>query len=642
MPIFERSYENPVLVPYNDHPWETDGAFNGCAVRGGGKTHLVYRAQSLSMLHDEGEWLSMSTIGHSESLDGVHFKEHRQFIVPEEPWEKFGCEDPRVTKLDGKYYTFYTALGGFPFGPDNIKVGLAISKTLKRVAEKHLITPFNAKAMALFPERIDGKLWTILTADTDRKPSKIAVASFDTEEQMWDETRWKTWYENIDRNVIPLARDDDDQVELGAPPIRTKEGWLVFYSHIDGYGTDRTMFGIEAVLLDLRDPRKIVGRSRIPLLVPEEEYEEYGKVRDIVFPSGAIVRGNTIRLYYGAADTTTCVATGRLDRLLEELTRDPTDYPRFERYAKNPVLSPDPDHEWEAKAVFNPAAIEDEKGTVRLLYRTLSSNDTSYFGYAESRDGFSISERFPDPAYGPRAEFERKKNPGNSGVEDPRITRIGDTCHLFYTAVDAAGPPRVAYSHIPAEDFFARRFDRFSEPVLVSPPEVDDKDACLFPEKIGGKYVLLHRIQPSIDINFRDDLGFAGERDFLTHNPFIFPRRGMWDSAKVGVNTVPIRTKEGWLVLYHGVSETDRNYRIGAVLLDLEHPERVIGRTRHPLFGPEKDYEKEGIVPNVVFPCGAVIRDRNLIIYYGGADKVIGTASTPIRPLLKRLLLDGA
>lgn len=642
MSIFERSFENPILVPYRDYPWEADGAFNGCPVRSGAKIHLLYRAQSLPLLHDEGEWLSISSIGHSESLDGTHFKEHRPFIEPEEHWERFGCEDPRVTRFEGKYYTFYTALGGFPFGPDNIKSAVAVSRNFRSVDERHLVTPFNAKAMSLFPERIGGKIWVILTADTDRKPSKIALASFDSMEQLWDEARWKRWYERIDEHILPLARDEDDQVEIGAPPVRTKEGWLLFYSHIDGYGTDRTMFGIEAVLLDLDDPKHVIGRSRIPLLVPEEEYEEYGKVRDIVFPSGALVRGNTVSLYYGAADTTTCVATGKLDRILEELTRDPEAYPRFERFSGNPVLEPVEEHDWEAKAVFNPAAITDDEGTVRLLYRTLASDDTSYFGYAESRDGFSISERLPDPAYGPRAEFEKKKSGGNSGVEDPRITRIGNTCHLLYTAVDAAGPPRVAYSSIPADDFFARRFERFACPKLVSPPEIDDKDAVLFPEKIGGKYVLLHRIQPSIDINFRDDLDFGGgPRDFLTHNPFIFPRRGMWDSAKVGINTVPLKTKEGWLVFYHGVSKTDHNYRVGAVLLDLEHPDRVIGRTRHPLFEPEEPYEKEGVVPNVVFPCGSVIKGDDLVIYYGGADRVVGVASTPLRPLIKRLLRDG-
>ncbi|MEI7749788.1 MAG: hypothetical protein WCJ25_02190 [Candidatus Moraniibacteriota bacterium] len=640
MPLFERSFENPVLVPQNDLPWEADGAFNGCPVRTGSKTHLIYRAQSLSMLHDDGPWVSMSSIGRAESSDGVHFRKHDRFIVPEEPWERYGCEDPRVTKFGGKYYTFYTALGGFPFGPDNIKVGVAISKGLKRVSEKHLVTPFNAKAMTMFPERIDGKLWALLTADTDQKTAKIGLASFDREEDLWNEEHWSKWYEELDSHALSLKRSDDDHVEIGAPPVKTKRGWLVFYSHIQKYGTDHPIFGIEAFLLALDDPRNIIGRSRTPLLIPEEEYEEYGKIKDIVFPSGALVKGNTVTLFYGAADTTTCIAKGNLTRILDELTAAPDAYPNFERFAENPVMTPIPEHPWESKAVFNPAAVF-ERGKVRILYRASSDDDTSVFGYAESSDGYRISKRLPDPAYVPRADFEQKKHPGNSGLEDPRITRIDDTYHMFYTAVDAEGPPRVAYASIRVKDFLAKRFDRFSFPKLVSPGGIDDKDACLFPEKIDGKFVVLHRIQPSIDINFLDNLDFDGPHATLTHNPFLFPRRGMWDSAKIGINSIPLRTKEGWLVLYHGVSEYDHAYRIGAFLLDLAHPEKIIGRSRHPIFEPREPYEKEGVVSNVVFPCGAIVRASKLIIYYGGADRVIGVASISLKKLLKQLLSDG-
>lgn len=641
MPMFERSFENPVLVPESDLPWEAEGAFNGCAIREKTRTHLLYRAQSLPLLHDDGPWLSMSSIGHAESDDGIHFKNHRPFITPEEKWDRFGCEDPRVTRIGDTYYTFYTALSDFPFGPESIRVGVALSKNFKKVSERHLVTPFNAKAMALFPEKIDGKLWAILTANTDLPPAKIAVASFDTEEDLWNHAKWNRWYEKLDSHALPLQRNDDDHIELGAPPIRTKEGWLVFYSYIQNYRSDHPIFTVEAVLLDAKDPRKILGKSRAPLLVPEEEYEEYGKVRDIVFPSGATIKGNTVSLYYGAADTTTCVAKGDLRKILADITDPPEEYPSFERFRGNPILEPVEANPWESKAVFNPAAIYG-RGKIRLLYRAQGQDDTSIFGYAESKDGFRISKRSPEPAYVPRAPFEHKVNPGNSGVEDPRITRIGGTYHMLYTAVDASGPPRVALASISAEDFLSCRFDRFSFPVLISPPGIDDKDACLFPEKIRGKYVLLHRIQPSIDINLFDGLGFDGESRFLTHRPFIFPRRGMWDSRKIGISSVPIKTAKGWLILYHGVSEYDSHYRVGALLLDLEHPERVIGRSRYPIFQPEKPYELEGIVPNVVFPCGSVVRGNKLFIYYGGADRVIGSASMPLPKLLKQLLKDGA
>lgn len=639
MSFFERSFENPILVPENELPWEADGAFNGTALRAGKKIHLLYRAQSLPHLSEEGHWLSLSSIGHTESEDGIHFRTHRPFITPSEDWDRFGCEDPRITELDGKKYTFYTALSKFPFGPEGIKVGVAISKNFTRVSEKHLVTPFNAKAMALFPETINGKYWAILTADTDipPTPAKIAVASFDTIDDLWNETKWKKWYRTIDKHILPLRRNDTDHVELGAAPIKTTDGWLVFYSYIRNYTSGTPIFSIEAVLLDLGNPKKIIGQTFAPLLVPEEEYELYGKVPNIIFPSGAIVKGDRISLYYGGADTVTCVAHGSLSKLLSELKTKPEHRPKFDRYKGNPVLEPIAGHPWESKAVFNPAALWKDKKTY-LFYRALSVDDTSVFGYAESCDGFTISKRLPDPAYVPRESFEQKINPGNSGCEDARFTEIDGVLHMLYTAVDAANPPRVAYTSITTDDFIARRFDRFKKPILISPPGIDDKDACLFPETINGKYVILHRIQPSIDINTFDDLAFENGR-YLRHNPFIFPRKGMWDNAKVGVSSVPIKTKKGWILLYHGVSQDDGRYRIGVLLLDLKNPEMVLARSRYPLFEPEELYEKEGIVPNVVFPCGSIIRNSTLFIYYGGADKVIGVATMPIEKLFRHLAL---
>lgn len=639
MSFFKRSFENPILVPESDLPWELEGAFNGSALREKGKTRLFYRAQSLPLLHEDGPWLSLSSIGQTESSDGIHFKKHRPFIKPEFLWERFGCEDPRITKCDGKYYIFYTALSEFPFRAEGISVGLALTKNFKQI-EKHHITPFNAKAMTLFPERIDGKLWALLSVNTDQPPSTTAFASFENEEDLWNMEKWSKWYQNLDKHGFDLRRSDDDHIEIGAPPIKTKDGWLLLYSYIQKYYSSDPIFTVEAILLDLENPRKIIARTENPLLVPEEEYEYYGKVKNIVFPTGLVKRGDTLFLYYGAADTTTCVATGSLKKLLSQMRMTKKDQPLFTRYRKNPVLEPIPSHSWEAKGVLNPAAIESD-GKVRILYRATAEDDTSVFGYAESRNGFRISKRSPEPVYVPRVSFEQKQAPGNSGCEDPRLTRFGDTYYMLYTAVDAVSPPRVALSTISVTDFSAGRFENFSLPILLSPPNIDDKDACLFPEKIVGKYVILHRIQPAIDINFFENLDFDGETKFLTHQPFIFPRRGMWDSRKIGINTAPIKTKKGWLVLYHGVSEYDGKYRIGALLLDLEHPEKVIGRSRLPIFSPEEDYERIGVVPNVVFPCGSIVREKKLIIYYGGADRVIGVASISLPKLLRSLLVDG-
>src|ERR1700690_702017 len=164
MYVIRRSSHNPLIAPVADKQWESRGTFNPSPVQKGKITHLLYRALGRpdALMTPAG----ISTIGKALSIDGKHFQNRRQFIVPTEEWEKFGCEDPRVTFFEGQYVIFYTALGGMPFGPGNIKVACALSKDLETVQEKHLVTPFNAKAMALFPERINGKITVILTAHT--------------------------------------------------------------------------------------------------------------------------------------------------------------------------------------------------------------------------------------------------------------------------------------------------------------------------------------------------------------------------------------------------------------------------------------------------------------------------------------------
>src|SRR5258708_26413886 len=162
MVTLKRHPQNPILEPIKEHEWEHDGAFNGCVVKGpDGVYHMVYRAFS-SEVEQEGKRLHLSSIGYARSDDGVHFGHHNQIIKPEEKWEIYGCEDPRITYFNGKYYIFYTALSEFPFGPYGIKVAVAVTKDFETF-EKHPVTPFNAKAMALFPETIKGNIAAIFT-----------------------------------------------------------------------------------------------------------------------------------------------------------------------------------------------------------------------------------------------------------------------------------------------------------------------------------------------------------------------------------------------------------------------------------------------------------------------------------------------
>ncbi|MBU2632597.1 hypothetical protein KKG52_02665, partial [Patescibacteria group bacterium] len=252
--LIERPDKNPILKPKRIHSWEAEAVFNGCPVKKGGNIYLIYRAISLPHYHALARTkLVVSDIGIAESKDGVDFHNRKRFIIPEYSWERFGCEDPRVTKLDNKYYIFYTALSEYPFRADGIKVGIAISRDLKSIQEKHLATPFNAKGMALFPEKIEEKIWAVLTVNTDRPPAKICLASFDKEEDIWKEAYWQTWYKNFEKYSLPLQRRPQDHIEVGAPPIKTEYGWLLFYSYIQNYFSPQRLFSIEAVLLDLEN-----------------------------------------------------------------------------------------------------------------------------------------------------------------------------------------------------------------------------------------------------------------------------------------------------------------------------------------------------------------------------------------------------
>jgi predicted GH43/DUF377 family glycosyl hydrolase len=213
---------------------------------------------------------------------------------------------------------------------------------------------------------------------------------------------------------------------------------------------------------------------------------------------------------------------------------------------------------------------------------------------------------------------------GNSGCEDPRLTQIGDTIYMCYTAYDGVSPTRVALTSIPV-DSFLKKYWRWAPPVLISPPGYDDKDACIFPEKVDGQYLIFHRIGDDIDIALVPDLRFTGAR-WLGERRWLAPRRGWWDNFKVGIAAPPVRTRRGWLLLYHGVA-SDRKYRVGAVLMDLKDPTRIIGRTDEPLLQAETECEKNGQVPDVVFPCGNVIIGDTLFVYYGGADSVCCVAT---------------
>jgi len=269
-------------MPSELNSWEIEATFNGCPIKENDQIHLFYRAISAPRDVD-GNHLRISTIGYAKSNKGLIYKDRKQLIFPEYDWEKYGCEDPRVTKMNDTYYIFYTALSTFPFGPEGIKVGLAKTKDFQKF-EKYPVTNFNSKAMALFSEKINGKFCTVLSVDTDRSASKICLAFFDREEEIYSSEYWDAWYKSCSFSQLELDLDENDHCEVGAPPIKTDKGWLLIYSHMKNYydPNNKTIFQIRAMLLDLKDSFKVVGYTSFPLLVPEKEYELYGQEPDIL------------------------------------------------------------------------------------------------------------------------------------------------------------------------------------------------------------------------------------------------------------------------------------------------------------------------------------------------------------------------
>ena len=314
---------------------------------------------------------------------------------------------------------------------------------------------------------------------------------------------------------------------------------------------------------------------------------------------------------------------------------------------------------FENKAVLNPACIEVD-GITHMFYRAVNRQDISSIGYCQLKNN-QVVKRLTQPILAPEFDYEKK------GVEDPRITLLNGTYYLFYTAFDGKNAlvayatsknlinfskhglisPRISYDK--AEDIFRHsqvreRYTLFE--VLYKARRgqnvlLYEKDVSLFPQKFKGKYALIHRILPGIQLiyfkNFTD-LTDSFWRKYLTNlgeNVIIDPLY-WYESRNVGGGGPPIKTKAGWLIIYHAVEDTPlgKIYHAGAALLDLNNPLKVIGRLKEPLFSPKASWEKKGFVNNVVFPTGAIVKSGRLFIYYGAADTCIGAKSVNLDSLL--------
>lgn len=278
------------------------------------------------------------------------------------------------------------------------------------------------------------------------------------------------------------------------------------------------------------------------------------------------------------------------------------------RHPANPILYPDPCREWESRNVFN-CAVTQHNGLFHMHFRAQGVDYTSRIGYAVSSDGLNWN-RLEKPVFAPHNGRDDYR-----GVEDPRVTPLDGTFYMTYTAYGAN-------SYFP---MIARSDDLITWTDVGPLERAENKDHILFPEKIGGRYVILHRRNRHIWIGFSDDLIHWGD-----HQVLMSPRpENDWDSLSIGGNGLPIKTEHGWLLFYHGYGEP-HIYRHSIALLDLDNPTKIIHRPKDFIIEPAETWELKGDVNNALFSCSNNVVGADIYFYYAGADRLIGLATASL------------
>ncbi|SDD88825.1 Predicted glycosyl hydrolase, GH43/DUF377 family [Pricia antarctica] len=324
---------------------------------------------------------------------------------------------------------------------------------------------------------------------------------------------------------------------------------------------------------------------------------------------------------------------------------------------------------FENNGVLNPGIFQ-EGEQVHIFYRAVEDGNFSTIGYAKSNGPSEIVERLKHPLM--TRDFDYEKH----GVEDPRIVKIDDLYYLTYTAYDGINAmgalaiskdlkhfekkgiitPPISYKeykyhleHCNQEKLnpkYYYYYNLFAQIGLIDEEHrfLRDKDIVFFPRKINGKFVMLHRIWPGIQMvqfeNWEDlTKEFWGNYIKELSSHIILDPHYNFEINYLGAGSPPIETKDGWLVIYHGVCETNirKTYHAAVALLDIKDPTKVVGRLPYPLFSPSEEWEINGVVNHVVFPTGTALFDDDLYIYYGAADKYIAVAKVSLKSLISEL-----
>lgn len=324
--ILKRHNKNPILIPNEQNWWESRAVFNCATLYDGHKVHMLYRAV--------GEYENyISRLGYASSTDGYSFTEPNEMVFrPTEDYERFGIEDPRLVEVDSKIYVTYVVLS------DQAREGPIVSSALATTEDYHefkrlgIITSTGSdnKDVVIFPD----KMLSVLSKDATSKKGNTPYCYFSLQRpsswigssygigkpSIWlgESSSTLTKFDKYTILLEPKEEWEALKVGAGTPPIRTNRGWLIIYHGVSA----NKVYSAGAAILDLEDPTKILGRTKNPILEPKENYEKYGDVDNVVFPSGACVIDGLLYVYYGGADKVCCLATAELDRILDHVLQD--------------------------------------------------------------------------------------------------------------------------------------------------------------------------------------------------------------------------------------------------------------------------------------------------------------------------------
>ena len=634
---------------------------------------IDHASQTILVYREIGEY---SFLRIAVSTDGTHFKLNKDPLiiaktVGNEKLEQ--CDHFKFSVVNDEFIISYERKSGAKVAEKKHEIVFANSKNLKKFKV--------FKSTSLLPH--SGFIIPWLNEDKKKENALYHGTPHITVAYSRDLETWKTTGALL---ISPRAGFFDRGNLFIISSHSTTAGIAVLYE-CRTYERGKEWLVVGGALFAHHDPSKLIWRSEAPLW--EEEYD----TTDAPHVCGSAFKKDTIILYISLKNGELLVID--IPNIFKTIGQRKHGLSFVHRHPSNPIIDPTPVHNWQSQGTFNPAAVN-IGGRTHVLYRALGNDGISRLGYASSKSGTHFDHRQHYPAYEPHDGFglpdqAHRNGPrrydailytsggGWGGCEDPRMVEIDGRIYVTFNVFESWGSIRVAVISIDEKDFVKHDWT-WTKPITISPANEVNKNWVLFPEKINGKFAILHDIWPRIGIEYVKNLEDLknGKKALpkFWHRGAAYPkmpaswihinqgtpgsvwvdpkelaqnvwgnkesRSNDWDTWIRSVGAPPIKTSKGWLVLYHATDKKEPSigYKVGALLLDLEHPEKIIAHSPTPIISPDKWYENDW-KPGVVYVCGAVIKGKNLMVYYGGGDKHVCLAEIPLNAFLDWLLKNG-